>query len=704
MEGACDQTCQPYSGDPVFRFRSPGQRRLVIALAIIAAALLLSTYIWRDYLEQSNEWIEETRSHLIDGEFARMRTAVERFFTLTYQSIRTISLLPGVRGIEGGNRHDEAEDVVANGRLGSEAAATIQQLYNNLAGNAQVSEIYAVVRGFQPDQFPFFMYDELIIDRAGGSSESLAIHDMRDLPEELESEEYSHYPEQIAFFEQHHPYFNYRDLDQIPAISSPSLRTCDNTQYTSRSQGDVRDAHGILYSVPFYDPQGGLNGIISAIYRINVLEALLLEVPFLIITEEDRQEARRIGLSMPERTGQFVLQNRATGIRIADRRNPSLLRLLDRADQSGGDEWHHETLRINDQGEWSLSYHFDPSHFAERVEPLRQQFLLKLFATALLTLLGIFWLQNDYRNRLKILAAASHLERFASGDLSGEVDLQATGEFGRLCNALVTLNQQLTDVVDGVLKSANEVSDLSRQVAQGNSELESRTLSTANLLDEARSDTDRLREGESSILEEVRSLAVSSESTRDATVNGTVIARRALEAMNLIRESSSHIHDFVNLIESIAFQTNLLALNASVEAARAGELGRGFAVVAGEVRQLAQRSSDAARQIKELIPESERSVEQGSRRVDECVGALDSIRELAAGSNSRLERLLVDTERQCELVREMEGIIHRLSDDAGQNSSLVEEQSGVAVTMARDAAQLNRDIGYFQTSDHRHHS
>lgn len=168
-----------------------------------------------------------------------------------YESIRTISLFPAVRAISGGNRRSGEEDIVKEGRFSPDAHETVQQLYNNSASNVAVSEIYAIVEGldYTKGEVLFFMYDSLILN--GGNPEGEADEAQSDdTTEESEDAEYAYYPKQIEYFKEHFPVFTFKELNHIPAVLSPLMRTCDNTQYQSKSRDHVEDAYGILYSVP----------------------------------------------------------------------------------------------------------------------------------------------------------------------------------------------------------------------------------------------------------------------------------------------------------------------------------------------------------------------------------------------------------------------------------------------------------------------
>ena len=180
---------------------------------------------------------------------------IERLLQKTYHVVRTISLLPGVRSTDPSNRNSDREDVVTMGRMSASEHDTVQQLYNHIASSVDVSEIYIVYDGFKPQlgQVPFLMFDQLIVDRFEELSSTHALSSDADIPGEDEDAKYQDYVRQLDYLRQHN--FNMPDhsLDDIHPINSGLLRTCDNSQFLSKSRGDVRHTYGFTVSVPIYD-------------------------------------------------------------------------------------------------------------------------------------------------------------------------------------------------------------------------------------------------------------------------------------------------------------------------------------------------------------------------------------------------------------------------------------------------------------------
>jgi methyl-accepting chemotaxis protein-1 (serine sensor receptor) len=232
-------------------------------------------------------------------------------------------------------------------------------------------------------------------------------------------------------------------------------------------------------------------------------------------------------------------------------------------------------------------------------------------AAVLLAVLAGLWLTRSIRGPLA--QAVDAADRVANGDLGGTIRIDRQDETGMLLGALQRMQTSLVQTVRTVRQNAEGVASASAQIASGNADLSSRTEEQASALEQTAASMEQLGST-------VRQNADNAHQANQLALNASSVARRggevvaeAVQTMKGINDSSRRIGDIIGVIDGIAFQTNILALNAAVEAARAGEQGRGFAVVAGEVRSLAQRSAEAAKEIKTLITASVERVEQGSQ-------------------------------------------------------------------------------------------
>lgn len=358
--------------------RADGARRDV-RLWLAATAFVVSVVVfwaWELFriLDDIDRRIEEKlaahQAQLLDRKGEELRD----LFTSLYQNTRTVALLPMVREVTGGNRRSAGEDVVALGRFSPDAHRTVQQIYSNLQANIQVSELYYVLDGFQPGagEVPFFMYDEYIAGTRDAAAP--AGPTPPDQPPEVEEVEYAYYAKQLDWFRANEPRFRFASrIEEIPAIISPLLRTCDNTQFVSRAQGNEQDTFGFLYSVPVYDRASGLfKGLVSAVVRANVLEARLLGIPFLVITDRDREIAARIGFTVPADVAPFVLREEKHGIEIFDRRQPAFAGGQAAADRLPG-RWATRHLDLASDGSWQLAHYLSPLQIAVLSAPLRQE-------------------------------------------------------------------------------------------------------------------------------------------------------------------------------------------------------------------------------------------------------------------------------------------------------------------------------------------
>ncbi|MCB1917064.1 MAG: bifunctional diguanylate cyclase/phosphodiesterase [Rhodocyclaceae bacterium] len=362
-----------------------------------------------DYAQREAQMLSGRQSLLLE----RKREELEDVFRALYESARTIALIPAIRAVEGGNRRNALDRVERQGRLSTDIHQTVQQIYRNLYRNIRVSEIYYVLDGFRPDlgEVPFFMYDELISVEGAPLVGPAGDHDLA-----AEEAEYAYYRRQLDWFRSQYPQWNFDDnIDGIPAALSPLLQTCDLSQVKSAAQPDPRDATGLLYSVPVYGARdGGFKGLISAVLRANVLEALIIGVPHLIVTEADADNARRLGFALPESPASFVLRHTGYGIEIFDRRNALLAEGFDgvrrRAD---GGRWAEVALDGRGDGAFTLHHYLSPAAIDGLAAPLRHE-RNRAVAARLALLCGLmlaFWRAiRDQRHHHAELVRLAHYD------------------------------------------------------------------------------------------------------------------------------------------------------------------------------------------------------------------------------------------------------------------------------------------------------
>ena len=298
------------------------------------------------------------------------------------------------------------------------------------------------------------------------------------------------------------------------------------------------------------------------------------------------------------------------------------------------------------------------------------------------------------------LAQAQALSRaIAEGDLSrraGDRDAEGGDEVAALRRSLREMQDKLATTISGVRSAADQVRHASTEIATGNADLSNRTEQAASSLEETGAAMATLAEGVKLNADSAREADSLAQTASQVAGRGGAMVDQVVSTMNEIQQSSNKIADIIGVIDGIAFQTNILALNAAVEAARAGEQGRGFAVVAGEVRSLAQRSAEAAKEIKTLISASVERVDGGSRLVGET-GA--TMREIVS-SVERVTRIIgeisASSAAQSLTLGEIGQAVRQLDQMTQQNAALVEESAAAAESLKDQSAQLVDTVASFR--------
>ena len=297
-----------------------------------------------------------------------------------------------------------------------------------------------------------------------------------------------------------------------------------------------------------------------------------------------------------------------------------------------------------------------------------------------------------------IAALQKSLAALAEGDLCQKIEVQLEGEFELLQADMNKTLDQLTRMIGSIMEGANYVTVSAKELQSGAEDLSQRTEEQASNLEETAASMEELtatvnKNAENA--ETANNLAL--QATKKAEGGGQVVSQ-AVQAMSAIEQSSKEIADIIGVIDEIAFQTNLLALNAAVEAARAGEQGRGFAVVAGEVRNLAQRSAEAAKDIQALIKNSVHKVSEGSKLVNDSGKTLSEIVEAIRGVTERIADINSASREQASGILQINTAVTEMDTMTQQNAAMVEQVSATSASMTDQAAKLQEQVGFFRIS------
>ncbi|MFI0474180.1 methyl-accepting chemotaxis protein [Halomonas sp. HMF6819] len=295
--------------------------------------------------------------------------------------------------------------------------------------------------------------------------------------------------------------------------------------------------------------------------------------------------------------------------------------------------------------------------------------------------------------------AVEQSKAVAAGDLSASVEPRSTNEIGQLLLAQKAMVESLAQVVSDVRRNAESVATASAQIAQGNVDLSQRTEVQSSALEQTSASIEEMGSSATQNADNAMNANQLASGASAVARQGGEVVGQVVQTMRDINESSSQINDIVGVIDSIAFQTNILALNASVEAARAGEQGRGFAVVASEVRNLAQRSAEAAKEIKSLIGVSVTRVEKGTHLVDQAGATMQEIVTSIQHVSDIVGEISSASSEQSSAVSQVSQAISQLDHTTQQNAALVQESATAAASLRDQAHELVVAVEKFTLSN-----
>nr|WP_284060381.1 methyl-accepting chemotaxis protein [Pseudomonas sp. NW5] len=300
--------------------------------------------------------------------------------------------------------------------------------------------------------------------------------------------------------------------------------------------------------------------------------------------------------------------------------------------------------------------------------------------------------------------AVGNLQQLAKADLAQPISSALQNEVGQLFQAMREMQDNLGRIVGTVRESSYLILDGAEGIAHGNADLSSRTDQQAASLQETAASMEQLTSTVRQNADNARQASALANDASTTADHGRDVVRQVVETMVGITDSSQRIASIINVIDSIAFQTNILALNASVEAARAGEQGRGFAVVAGEVRNLASRSADAAREIKALIEDSGRRVEDGSQLVEQAGRTMADVVSAVRRVTDIIDEISAASQEQSDGIAQVNVAVAQMDRVTQQNAGLVQEATVASSTLAEQAQRLEQAVAAFRIAGEQRHT
>lgn len=334
------------------------------------------------------------------------------------------------------------------------------------------------------------------------------------------------------------------------------------------------------------------------------------------------------------------------------------------------------------------------------VQASKNRVMILIIVAALLTagIIVLAWLALRHMLLKPLSSSIAQLEHVAAGDLTHALNAPASQEINRLNAAIEIMRQSLMESVLRVRDASAQIDTGSRELTAGNNHLAQRTESTATSLEQTAASMEEITATVRQNADNADQAHQMAQTVSDTADRGSEMVCYVIEKMRDIAGSSDRIADILSVIDGIAFQTNILALNASVEAARAGEQGRGFAVVAGEVRNLASRSADAAKEIRLLISDSQSHVNEGSELAQQAGETMDEIANEVMRMTKLMREIASASQEQSRGIEQVNIAVSQMDETAQQNAALVQQSSAATRSLEEQSRELIEAMSSFKLS------